>query len=246
MVGKRERYPFLQPLERDRRGDTTERVARVLKNAIVALDFAPGEFIDKALVCERLGVSRFPVSEAFGRLAEEGLVEILPQRGTRAARIRLAEVREAMLIRRALEAMVAEMAASNLPRTAIAELRANLADQQVAVDHDNQPAFHVHDLAFHQILFDRLALARVAAVVEASRANVDRVRRLLSSPRRHAVTLEEHRAIVAAIESGDAAQARQAMIAHLDAVMDELHRFSGSHPEVFAEAGAGGFRERVA
>ncbi|MFC5085792.1 GntR family transcriptional regulator [Microvirga arabica] len=44
-------------------------------------------------VCLALGVSRFPVSEALARLATEGLVEILPQRGTRAARIRLPEIR---------------------------------------------------------------------------------------------------------------------------------------------------------
>ena len=95
----------------------------MLRAAIVGLDFAPGEFIDKGAVCERLRVSRFPVSEALGRLAAEGLVEVLPQRGTRAARIRLGEVREAMMIRRALEAMVAETAARHLPDDALDHAR---------------------------------------------------------------------------------------------------------------------------
>src|SRR3712207_3626934 len=95
-------YAFLAPFEREQRGQTTERVERALRAAIVGLDFAPGEFIDKGAVCDRLGVSRFPVSEALARLAAEGLAEVLPQRGTRAARIRLSEVREAMMIRRAL------------------------------------------------------------------------------------------------------------------------------------------------
>src|SRR3712207_89251 len=105
---KRKYYQFLTPLERGPRGNTTEQVERSLRSAIVGLDFEPGEFIDKGAVCVALGVSRFPVSEALARLATEGLVEILPQRGSRAARIRLSEIRESMLIRQALECMVAE------------------------------------------------------------------------------------------------------------------------------------------
>ena len=226
-------YGFLAPLERSRRGRTTERVERALRDAIVALDFAPGAFIDKQTVCDRLGVSRFPVSAALGRLAAEGLVEILPQRGTRAARIRLAEVIEAMLIRRALETMVAEMAARHLPAEALARLGANLDAQERAVARGDRPGFHALDLAFHEILVGGLGLARVAATIESSRANVDRVRRLLSSPRRHAVTLAEHRALLDAIAARDPAAARRAMEAHLDAVLEELERFSAENGEVF-------------
>lgn len=234
MTDKTEQYSFLEPIERGPRGTTTEQVERSLRAAIVALNFAPGEFIDKGLVCTRLGVSRFPVSEAFARLATEGLVEILPQRGTRAARIRLAEIRESMLIRKSLEAMVAETAAQRLPTEAIIALERNLLAQEAAVQRDDKAAFHALDLAFHAILVDSLELPRVAAVIEASRANIDRVRQLLSSPRRHAVTLAEHRDLLKAVETGNAQAARRAMESHLEAVMEELDRFSADHPEVFA------------
>lgn len=226
-------YSFLTPFPRGPRGETTAKVERALRDAIVGLDFAPGEFIDKARVCERLGVSRFPVSEALGRLAAEGLVEILPQRGTRAARIRLPEIVESMLIRRALEAMVAEAAALRLPPGVMAELEANVAEQAAAVARRDRPGFYRLDLAFHERLVEGLGLSRVAAVIEASRANVDRVRRLLSSPRRHAVTLAEHRTLLAAIRARDPQAARHAMEDHLDAVMEELRRFSAAHPDVF-------------
>lgn len=229
-------YCFLAPLERLPRGSTTERVERALKQAIVGLEIAPGEFIDKAAVCERLGVSRFPVSEALARLAAEGLVEILPQRGSRAALIRLPEVEEAMLIRRALEVAVAETAALRLPDEVVEELRLNLARQEEAIRRDDRALFQRHDWAFHELLVTRLGFARVAAAIEASRANVDRVRRLLASPRRHIVTLAEHEAIFRAIEAGDAPAAGRAMAAHLDGVMDELTRFAAERPEVFAAA----------
>ena len=94
-------YPFLQPLARGRRGNTTQQVQNLLRDAIVKLTLTPGEFIRKDVICQRLGVSRFPVSEALGRLADEGFVEVLPQRGTRISRIDIAACRQAMFIRRA-------------------------------------------------------------------------------------------------------------------------------------------------
>jgi DNA-binding GntR family transcriptional regulator len=235
VIDKGKSYAFLPQFERGPRGDMTGRIEKILRSAIVGLDFAPGEFIDKGLVCLQLGVSRFPVSEALARLANEGLVEVLPQRGTRAARVRLREVAEAMLIRRALEAMVAELAATDFPQESLALLDANLAAQEAAVAEGDRPRFYALDLAFHAALVDGLKLERVAAVIEASRASVDRVRRLLSSPRRHAVTLEEHRALVKAVAARDPEGARRAMETHLDAVMTELERFSAKHPEVFVD-----------
>ncbi len=230
---KRKYYEFLTPLERGPRGNTTEQVERSLRSAIVALDFEPGEFIDKGAVCGALGVSRFPVSEALARLATEGLVEILPQRGSRAARIRLAEIRESMLIRQALECMVAEKAAEDLSAADLGALRENLQGQQEAVRRGDRPGFYALDLAFHTILVEGLNLPRVAAVIDASRANIDRVRRLLSSPRRHTVTLAEHREIFHALETRDPQAAHRAMAAHLQAVMEELGRFSAEHADVF-------------
>lgn len=236
VIDKGKSYDFFPPFERGRRGDTTERVERLLRAAIVRLDFAPGEFIDKSAVCARLGVSRFPVSEALARLQAEGLVEILPQRGTRAARIKVEEVTEAMLIRRALEAVVAEQAARRLSEDAVGDLRENVERQERALSDGSGAEFHALDLAFHATLVDSLGLVRIGTVIESSRANVDRVRILLSSPTRHAHTLAEHRTILGSIEARDPERARRAMEIHLDAVVEELERFSVSHPEVFVEA----------
>src|SRR3982750_2666552 len=96
-------YAFLPTLARQARGGTVQRVQDVIRDAIVRLELSPGAIIDKVALCARLGVSRFPVSEALGRLATEGFVEVLPQRGTRVARIDLSDCRQAMFIRRALE-----------------------------------------------------------------------------------------------------------------------------------------------
>ena len=123
-------YAFLPVLARQGRGGTVQRVQEVIREAIVRLDLPPGTPIDKAALCARLGVSRFPVSEALGRLAAEGFVEVLPQRGTRVARIDLTDCRQAMFIRRALEAEAMRAIAPRADAVLLAALDRNLREQE--------------------------------------------------------------------------------------------------------------------
>ena len=64
-------YAFLPSLARTGRGGTVQRVQDAIRDAIVHLHLPPGTPLDKAALCARLGVSRFPVSEALGRLAAD-------------------------------------------------------------------------------------------------------------------------------------------------------------------------------
>src|SRR5215831_7770226 len=127
-------YSFLRPLPRHGRGGTMQRVQDTIREAIVGLAFTPGEFINKEAICKRLGVSRFPVSEALGRLADEGFVEILPQRGTRVSRIDIASCRQAMFIRRALEGEATWTVAQRAGERLISRLEQGLADQKQAME----------------------------------------------------------------------------------------------------------------
>lgn len=230
---KNSKYTFLSRLEHRPRGSTLEQVGQSLRTSIISLDFAPGELIDKRAVCARLGVSMFPVSEALARLAVEGLVEVLPQRGTRVTRIHLRVIREFMLIRQALEELVAATAALHLSPSGLDVLRSNLKAQEQAVARMDPSGFHNLDLDFHNTLVEALELPRIAAIIEVSRANIDRARRLLSSPRRHMSTLIEHREVLHALEARDAEAARRAMKTHLEAVMEELERVSSQNPKIF-------------
>src|SRR5580704_14350393 len=81
----------------------TERVYSVLRRQIRELVLPPHAPLRKEEIALALGVSRAPVSEAITRLADEGLVDVFPQRGSFVAPIRAAEVRESLFIRRALE-----------------------------------------------------------------------------------------------------------------------------------------------
>jgi DNA-binding GntR family transcriptional regulator len=230
-------YPFLRALARESRGGTTQRVQDVIREAIVSLAFRPGDFIQKDAICRRLGVSRFPVSEALGRLADEGFVEVLPQRGTRVTLINLAMCQQAIFLRRALEGEAMRLIAPGIDDLLIARLEDNLRAQDIAVQQGDGLRFFEHDHAFHQILLSRLGYDRVTAVVEAARGSLDRTRRfLLRMPQRQARSYLEHTAIVAALKARDPDAAQRAMWQHLDDSMGDIAQRAQANPEMFASA----------
>ena len=80
---------------------------RELKAEIVSIGRKPGEPIVEREIASSFGVSRTPVREAILRLADEALVDIFPQSGTFVAKIPLASLPEAILVRKALEQLTA-------------------------------------------------------------------------------------------------------------------------------------------
>lgn len=228
-------YDFLNPGRSTPKGGATTRVHAALREAIVQLDLKPGEFIDKQAIANRLGVSRFPVAEAMNRLAAEGLVDIVPQSGSRVAPIKISDARENMFLRRALEIEAVRQVAAAASPELVDALNTNLRYQQAAIDTDDRNGFHVFDLAFHAMLMDHLGFERVRFAVENARVALDRVRRLLNTRRRLEFTLSEHAAIVQAIAARDGRQAANAMNDHLESVLAELESLARDKPALFAD-----------
>jgi DNA-binding GntR family transcriptional regulator len=191
-----------------------------------------------------LGVSRFPVGEALNRLAAEGLVDIVPQSGSRVALIKISDARENMFLRRALEAETVRIIATDVPLALLEHLKTNLRYQQAAIEAKDLKGFHDFDLAFHAALQDQLGFDRVRGAVETARLGLDRIRRLLNTRRRLGLTLAEHQAIVAALAARDSDAAAHAMHQHLDAVMAELESFARATPELFADLNTTGDTEK--
>src|SRR5262249_17530643 len=166
-----------------------------------------------------------------GRLAAEGFVEVLPQRGTRVARIDLADCRQAMFIRRALELEGMRALAPRADAALLTALETNLRQQQAALDDGNSVRFHELDLELHALLLDSLGYERVKNAVEAARGSLDRARLFMGTPERKLSTFREHQAIVTALKRRDADAAVVGMERHLDAVMTELLDFAERNPD---------------
>lgn len=228
-------YDFLSPPHPAAKLNASAAIHAALRKAIVQLDLKPGEVIDKQAIAMRFGVSRFPVGEAMNRLAAEGLVDIMPQSGTRVALIRLSDARECMFLRRAIESETCRQVAITATPRLVENLTRSLAYQAAAIAAHDVNGFHSFDLAFHDLLQDHLDFARVRKATDSARLGLDRIRRLLNTRQRLAITLDEHRAIRNAIAARDGEAAARAMNRHLDEVLAELERFAEDRPELFAD-----------
>lgn len=207
-----------------------------IKAAILSGQLPPGSSIDKAALCERLAMSRFPVTAAISRLAYERLVVVQPQHGSFVAKIALGDVLECMMIRSAIEGEVAARAAAARPDGLADDLARNLRAQSAALAASDRDAFYALDLAFHDAILDRLKLGHTGSVLEPLRSHLERTRRMVAAPpgRMHA-TFEEHQAVAAAIESGNAEVARDAMRRHLAQTTAVIETFARQNPALFSD-----------
>jgi DNA-binding GntR family transcriptional regulator len=215
-------------------GTLSNRVYLSLKNAILSLSYQPGQIMRKRDICERLGISRSPVSEAVTRLAAEGLVDVVPQAGTFVARFSMDEIREGAFLREALELAAVERVAKTITEDQIKQLRRNLRVQQALVDDLDVQGFYEFDGEMHNMILGFTNYRRLAAMAETSWLQVNRARQLiLPNPNRVADTLAEHKAIIAAIEARDPDAARRATRKHLQQLLLNLEAIEQDRPDLF-------------
>jgi DNA-binding GntR family transcriptional regulator len=215
-------------------GSKSVLVYEELRAAIISLRLEPGAQIDKSALCERLEVSRQPLSEALARLSEERLVTVEPQKGTYVTRIRLSDVVEAAFVRQALDVEVVRRLAPDMGDEALDRLSLIVDYQAAAAAARDIEEFYLLDVRFHSELIARLAFRRVAEAVESARAQTERIRRLLlPTPRRNPETIAEHKVILAELARRSASGAADAMRAHLTNGLEQLHQFAAERPDLF-------------
>lgn len=212
------------------------QIYRRLRERIVRTELLPGEVISETEIARAYAVSRQPVREAFIKLAEAGLVQIRPQRGTMITRISTEAVMDARFVREAIEADVVKIVAER----ADAAIRRELADQiaqQKRVAETDENAFVRLDELFHRTLADMAGKAYAWRVVEEVKAQMDRVRYLSIEKVHIRLLVAQHEAVVDAIAANDVAAAESAMRVHLREILKSLPAVAKARPELFDAAG---------
>lgn len=223
------------PVLKDLSGSLSDRVYAALKFAILSLDFLPGANIRKSDVCDQLGVSRSPVSEALAKLSNEGLVDIVPQSGTRVARLSRAAIREDTFLREALEVAASRHAARHRSPEAMARMRRNLEMQKLLLSDVDKEDFIRTDAAFHEIIMSTTEITRLSSTVATVSAQVNRARFLMvPEPGRLADTVDEHVQILLAIERQDARAAEDAMRHHVRQLLKRLESLVTDRPDLIS------------
>ena len=145
-----------------------QQIYRILRRDIVHCLIPPGTPLSEKEVSVRFDVSRQPVREAFIKLAENGLIQIRPQRGSYVNKISLSQVRNGCFVRQAIAGMVND--------EQLYQLEQNLNQQRTAVERQQLTDFFQLDDEFHQKL-SQIADCQLAwDTVENIKATIDRVR----------------------------------------------------------------------
>ncbi len=215
-------------------GPLGQRVYTALRNKILTMAFEPGFVLRKGALCEQLGVSRSPVTEALNRLSSEGLVDIIPQSATRVSQFSMFELREESFLREAVETAAVDKVAQEHTDEQFTVLSRNLKMQALLVEDGDNAGFFEADLEFHELILAFTGFPRVAVTAGQMSLQLRRARMLiLPEQGRPAEAVAEHQAILAGIKARDSAAARSAMSFHLRQLITRLEPLERQHPGYF-------------
>lgn len=197
-----------------------QQIYRVLRKDIVECTIPPGKLLSEKEISLRFDVSRQPVREAFIKLAEAGLVQILPQRGTFVMKISEQRVSDARFIRQTLECAIARRAAEMVTEEQLLTLEHNLRRQELAAQSDQMREFLSLDDSFHQLLTQIANCSLAWETIESIKATMDRVRFLsLSQVSPPSSLIHQHYLIFSALKARDPDAAEKAIREHLQEII---------------------------
>jgi DNA-binding GntR family transcriptional regulator len=216
------------------RGSGVQTVHEALRRSILELDLEPGSPLDEVKLAAQFKMSRTPVREALVRLAGEGLVTQLPNRNTIVAPIdfvRLPVYFEALTL---MYRVTTRAAASGRTEGHLDIMRQHQAAYARAVSEDDVPGMIGHNRDFHVAIAEAggnpYFLALFTRLLDEGR----RILRLYyyrsfddHLPHRY---VDEHDAIIAAIEAGDTELCDRLATEHARQIVQQIQNYIARDP----------------
>ena len=191
-----------------------------------------GKLYSEVALSKKLNISRTPLRSAIQRLEKEGVVTRLPQRGFQVKEFSLSDIKELFDARKAIEGFAAEFLALNRNDADMESLKRHLQEYEFKIKESGNsesdtayiPFLEV-DRQFHLDLINTLNNSRLMEMYDDLRQSISLIamkRFRLVSQRNQ--SLNEHQAIIDAIEKKDPVAARNTMYKHLDSAMELIEK----------------------
>lgn len=190
-----------------------ETAYQYVREHIVSGKWVPGDIVEEKEIASSLGVSRTPVHEAIAQLAEEGLISIMPRRGTIVAHISIADIRNVYEVRRLVEEHTIGLAVKCADRDRLLEFkRVFESDETLKKEQEDW------DGNFHRYLAECTKNKYLIKIVSELMVQSMRIRSLSNRrvDERRTQSVLEHIAIIDAILDGDEELAKKEIINHLN------------------------------
>jgi DNA-binding GntR family transcriptional regulator len=207
-----------------------------LREMIVGLELVPGAVVNRLELQEGFGLSSTPIRDALMRLAEDDLVDIVPQSATRVSLIDIAKAHEAQFLRRAIELEAVTTLCTAPDKSVVGELKDIVAQQKELATRADFPAFDALDRRFHRRLYEAAGVGSLDALVRQRSGHVDRLRRLnLPVTGKMQEIIRDHAAITKAIAAGKTDEAQFRIRDHLSRSLGYSPALRERHPTYFKE-----------
>ncbi len=223
----------------------TNKALLLLRQLILEGRIDAAKRLTEACAVEATGVSRTPVRVALQRLAEEGLVQELPNGGYQVQTFSEQHIADTIELRGVIEGLAARLAAERgVAKPALERMRALVCDMDERLHRDgsSEASFNLYadlNAQFHGLLADASASApvlqewrRLLSTPFASPSAFIAVEAVLPEARRLLVIAnDQHKCVVDALEAREGARAESLMREHARLAMRNL-KLATTHGEV--------------
>ncbi len=199
-------------------GPAADRAYEHVKRAVIRGDLPGGTAISENALAGEIGVSRTPVHEAFLRLAAEGLLTLEARKGAVVRPMSPSEAADVLEMREAIESTAATRVVTDGRVADVApHLLTVLTEQEAAVAAGDVDRFVEADAAFHGAVIgaSRNAIAVMFAGTLRDRQQRLRHHLMRLQPAQLQASLDDHRALAAALDAGDATRYAEVLRAHV-------------------------------
>lgn len=183
-----------------------------------------GERLNDSKLAKAFSISRGPVRSALARLADAGLVELIPYRGAFVRRIDLADVLEIYDVRAAVERAGVLAASRNMTPEILERLAGYAADMDESVGNGDREAYFKTNLAFHQLLHQTSGNSRLLELYERYTREQTLFRHFSLVTAGIEESNQEHQRIVRALQAGDSDAAAREMEKHVLSAKNRLEQ----------------------
>lgn len=206
-------------------GSLPDAIAEYLGGAIADGRLRPGQRLVESQLCEELSVSRTPLREALRRLSAEGLVELSTRRGARVAELTEKSISDGFMVRAVLEGLAARLASVAPTKGQIATLEKLNTDMEMVVAARDAKGFFELNTQFHELIATASDNPYLASLQRnASMRSYRPLLLSLASSDHLRASITDHRSILDAIRSSDAAAAERNMVKHISNAATEAIR----------------------
>ena len=200
-----------------------ERVFLALREEILGGKFKKGDTLTEVALSTRHGVSRTPLRGALHRLAEEGLIEIVPNRGAVVIGIGREELVDIYKIRMRLEGLASREATEKISDEDIERLKEAVELSEFYIKRQDTEHLKELDSEFHDIIYRASGNRLLYKTLSELHRNIQFYRkRSIAVEGRLEKSISEHREILAAIESRNADEADRLTSLHIEAALENL------------------------